>query len=190
MVSLLLGLGNVGQKYARTRHNVGFWVLNNLVLDYRVHTFLSTDEYHQAVLKKDESEIIMAQPNRYMNNSGFAAKALLQQYSLKPSEMLVIVDDFQLPIGALRIRHAGSDGGHNGLASIIEQIGTDQFPRLRLGIGNVTKGSSVVDFVLGEFDEDEQIAVTKMIATASEAALACVHEGVEKAMQKYNKNPV
>ena len=189
MVSLLLGLGNVGQRYTKTRHNVGFWVLNKLILKKRINSFSGTNEYDQAEMIIGESKILLAQPNRYMNNSGFAAKALLQLHSLTLSEMLVIVDDFNLPLGTIRIRKSGSDGGHNGLASIIEQLETDQFPRMRLGIGYVPENKDVVDYVLGEFKQQELEVVDKMIDRASEAALSVIEDGLDEAMKKYNRNP-
>lgn len=189
MVELLLGLGNTGLKYQGTRHNVGFWVLNRLILDYKPNFDSRTNEYDLAEISVDRSKILLAKPNRYMNNSGYAAKALLQLYSLSPSGMLVIVDDFNLPLGSIRIRKSGSDGGHNGLASIIEQLETEDFPRMRLGIGDVPDGIDSVDFVLGEFKFEELEIVHTMIKRASEAALSVVNEGLEEAMTKFNRNP-
>ena len=189
MILLLLGLGNVGQKYQHTRHNVGFDVLHQIATKFTNKAVETCDEYHKAEIVVGDTNITLALPTQQMNNSGYAATALLHRYSLTPSEMLVVVDDFNLSLGAIRIRKSGSDGGHNGLASIIEQLGTDQFPRLRLGIGPLPDNCSVVDFVLGEFEKDEQKIVDEMIITASEAALSVITDGVDEAIKKYNKNP-
>ena len=188
MISLLVGLGNVGVKYHHTRHNVGFKVLAQLVSD-KILKPENCNEYDKAEIVVGGKNIIIAGPTQLMNNSGYAASALLHRYSLTPSEMLVIVDDFNLPLGALRIRKGGSDGGHNGLASIIEQLETNKFPRLRLGIGPLPEDESIVDFVLGEFEKEQKKIVQKMIKTASEAAVSVIENGVEEAMKKYNNNP-
>ena len=188
MISLLLGLGNIGQQYYHTRHNVGFDVLAQLVSGNIIKAE-NCNEYDKAEIKVGDQSIIIAGPTRFMNNSGYAASALLQRYSLTPSEMLVIVDDFNLPLGAIRIRKSGSDGGHNGLASIIEQLETNQFPRLRVGIGPLPANCSIVDFVLGEFEKEKQKIVQETIKTASEAAKSVITDGIEEAIKKYNKNP-
>jgi len=124
-----------------------------------------------------------------MNFSGDAARALLQHYELDAGSMLVVVDDIYLPLGRIRIRSVGSDGGHNGLASIIEELGTEEFPRLRLGIGPLPEGADQADYVLGEFEENEHAVVEKMIATASEATMFCLEHDLEEAMSQYNQNP-
>lgn len=188
MISLLLGLGNIGEKYQHTRHNVGFDVLAQIASE-KITNRENCNEYDKAEIVVGDKNIIIAAPTQFMNNSGYAASALLHRYSLTPSEMLVIVDDFNLPLGAIRIRISGSDGGHNGLASIIEQLETNQFPRLRVGIGPLHEDCSVVDFVLGKFEKEKQEIVQKIITTASEAALSVVRDGIEEAIKKYNNNP-
>lgn len=188
MISLLLGLGNIGQQYYHTRHNVGFDVLAQLVAG-KIIKAENCNEYDKAEIVVGHENILIAGPTRFMNNSGYAASALLQRYSLTPSEMLVIVDDFNLPLGAIRIRKSGSAGGHNGLASIIEQLETENFPRLRLGIGPLPDNVSVVDFVLGVFENEKQNELKKMIMTASEAAKFVISDGIDEAIKKYNKNP-
>ncbi len=188
MISLLLGLGNVGAKYHRTRHNVGFHVIAHLVSGNIIKPE-NCNAYDKAEIVVGDKNIIIAGPTQFMNNSGYAATALLHRYSVTPSEMLVIVDDFNLPLGTIRLRKSGSAGGHNGLKSIIEQLETDKFPRMRLGIGPLPDNSSVVDFVLGEFKNDEQIKVKKMICTASETALAIVSDGIDEVIKKYKNNP-
>jgi PTH1 family peptidyl-tRNA hydrolase len=124
-----------------------------------------------------------------MNHSGLAARALLRDTDLQPSQMLVVVDDFNLPLGRIRIRQGGSDGGHKGLASMIEVLQTEDFPRLRLGIGPVTDNIDAVDFVLSRFEKEETKSAEKMIDIAAEAALFAVNHRLEEAMSRYNVDP-
>lgn len=135
MISLIIGLGNIGRKYAATRHNLGFMVIDRLI--ERAHAAVQprVDEYDWATFEVEGRPIILAKPRTYMNLSGLAAARLLEEHSLTPDQMLVIVDDFAIPLGAVRIRGKGSSGGHNGLTSIAEETGTQSFPRMRLGIG-------------------------------------------------------
>lgn len=135
MISLILGLGNIGKKYEGTRHNVGFEVIDHLAGRLNLTSMPREKEYDWAVARLGERELILAKPRTYMNLSGLAAAKLLEKHDLTPEQMLVIVDDFALPLGAVRIRGKGSDGGHNGLESLIEELGTQAFPRIRLGIG-------------------------------------------------------
>lgn len=189
MISLVLGLGNIGGRYKSTRHNLGFRVLERIIEVKRFKFKPGTDEYDWAAGKVGSEKIILAMPNTYMNRSGIAADVLLQHYELEPTRMLVVVDDFNLPLGRIRIRGSGSDGGHNGLASIIEELGTEDFPRLRLGIGPLPEGVDQSDFVLGEFEQNEIESAEKMIATASEAVMFYLQNGLDEAMSKYNQNP-
>jgi len=129
--------------------------------------------------------IVIAKPYTYVNLSGKAAKALLQRFSLAPQDMLVICDDVALPLGRIRIRRKGSDGGHNGLRSIIKELGTEEFPRLRVGIGR--EGiKDLVEYVLGEFERDEMEILEKVLEVAVDAVECILKEGIEEAMNKYN----
>ncbi|UCG60487.1 MAG: aminoacyl-tRNA hydrolase [Candidatus Zixiibacteriota bacterium] len=189
MISLVLGLGNIGDRYRGNRHNLGFRVLQRLIADNQLQMQPGTSKYDWAIKETETAKIIFAMPNTYMNCSGIAAKALLQRYSLEPDRMLVVVDDINLPLGRIRIRAGGSEGGHNGLASIIAELETENFSRLRLGIGPIPEGVEQVEFVLGDFKQSETESVEKMIATASEAAMFCVQHGLNEAMSEYNQNP-
>ena len=190
MISLVLGLGNIGEKYAGTRHNVGFEVLYRVEKTLNAKPKRSTRDYDWAVAKQDDRKIILARPKTYMNLSGIAAEALLQRNDLSPSEMLVVVDDFALPLGTLRFRLKGSDGGHNGLASLIETLGTEQFPRLRLGIGPLPEGvEESAEFVLSPFEKNEEEPARKMIETAAEAVVFAIDNRLELAMSRYNSSP-
>ncbi len=190
MISLVLGLGNIGEKYAGTRHNVGFEVLYRVEQTLKAKPKRSTRDYDWAVAKQDDRKIILARPKTYMNLSGIAAEALLQRNDLSPSEMLVVVDDFALPLGTLRFRLKGSDGGHNGLASLIATLGTEQFPRLRLGIGPLPEGvEDSAEFVLSPFEKNEKEPARKMIETAAEAVVFAIDNRLELAMSRYNSSP-
>ena len=189
MISLVLGLGNIGADYAETRHNVGFEVLFRVEEALKAERRPSTVTYDWATARCGEREILLAWPRTYMNRSGMAAEALLQQANLSPSEMLVVVDDRYLPLGSLRFRRQGSDGGHNGLWSLIETLRTQQFPRLRLGIGPKPDGVSTVDFVLQRFAENEIEPARTMIATAAEAVVFAIDHRLELAMSTYNSSP-
>ena len=188
MISLVLGLGNIGRRYEKTHHNVGFEVLDLVCEKFEIRRLPPQSDYDWAEIKLDQRRIILARPKTYMNLSGLAARALLQMNNLEPEEMLVVVDDFNLPLGRLRFRPTGSEGGHNGLESIIEELQTERFPRLRLGIGPVTGNLDAVDFVLGKFTAEETEPVKKMIASAAEAVIFALHNRFEEAMSKYN-NP-
>jgi len=129
--------------------------------------------------------IVLAKPYTYVNLSGKAAKALLQRFSLSPEELLVVCDDVALPLGRIRIRRKGSDGGHNGLRSIIKELGTENFPRLRVGIGR--EGiKDLVGYVLGEFEREEMEILEKVLDVAVDAVECIIKEGIEEAMNKYN----
>jgi PTH1 family peptidyl-tRNA hydrolase len=188
MISVLLGLGNVGSRYVDTRHNVGFMVMDKLFSHFSISPELA-EEYECAVYRPELERLILAKPTRFVNNSGFAADALLKQNNLTPNDMLVILDDFNLPLGKIRVRQSGSDGGHNGLASIIEQLETEDFPRLRFGIGPLPENGDASEFVLSKFTEREVETKNKMIEIAFDAVLFILEKGLNEAMAKYNRNP-
>lgn len=189
MLSLVLGLGNIGEKYKNTRHNLGFKVIEQIMKARDLRLWTGPAEYDWADAKFGSSRVIFALPKTYMNLSGLAALALLQRFNLDAGHILVVVDDINLPLGRIRIRAGGSDGGHNGLASVIEHLGTEEFPRLRMGIGPLPEKADQVEYVLKEFELNERTTVDKMIATASEAVLFCLEHDLEEAMSRYNQNP-
>ena len=189
MISLVVGLGNIGAAYAGTRHNVGFEVVLKVADALKAEAQRSTHEYDWAVARHDENEIVLMLPRLYMNRSGAAIEALLQRQELTPAQMLVIVDDVNLPLGRLRFRRDGSDGGHNGLASIIETLESEKFSRLRLGIGAPPDTVDRADFVLSQFEREEIEPKEKMITAATEAVLFAKDHCLEEAMMKYNINP-
>lgn len=189
MISLLVGLGNIGEGYTGTRHNVGFEVVEKVRQALKLSFRPPTEVYNWVVQERGERQIILAWPKTYMNHSGLAARALLQEADLQPSQMLAVVDDFNLPLGRIRIRQGGSDGGHKGLASMIEVLKTEDFPRLRLGIGPVSDNIEAVDFVLSRFEKEEVELAEKMIDNATETALFAIDHRLEEVMSRYNVNP-
>ena len=190
MISLILGLGNIGTRYQGTRHNLGFEVVNLAVQKIGAKSLPEDFFYHSFECKIDDRKIIFAKPTTMMNGSGGSVVALLDNYNLSPSEMLVVVDDFNIPLGTVRFRPNGSDGGHNGLESIIVAIQTEEFPRLRLGVGPDPEGVDVVAFVLGKFSKPEQKIAKKMIEIAAEAVIFAAGHRLDETMSKYNYNPV
>ena len=150
-IRLILGLGNVGSRYEQTRHNVGFDVVALVAAELGATGRPSTDLYQWAEARLGDHRLILARPTTLMNRSGLAAAALLDRFVLGSGEMLVVTDDFNLPLGRLRLRMAGSDGGQNGLRSVIYELGTELFPRLRVGIGPPRADLDPADFVLSRF---------------------------------------
>jgi PTH1 family peptidyl-tRNA hydrolase len=189
MLLLVLGLGNAGGEYQGTRHNIGFEVLDLVARKLGAQAQPETREYYWAVRQSGVGKLILAWPRLLMNRSGLAAQVLLQRYDVRSSAMLVVVDDFNLPLGRLRFRSSGADGGHNGLASIIELLQTEGFPRLRLGIGPPPDNVDRAEYVLRGFDQEELEAKEKMIAVAAEAVLFAVDHRLDEAMKRYIVNP-
>lgn len=186
----IIGLGNPGLRYAQTRHNVGFRVVDRLAeqLGWRWN-----DRRAQALLASgtiDSENVLLAKPETYMNNSGLAVAALARWFKLAPADLLIICDDLDLPLGRIRLRAQGSAGGHHGLESIIAHLHTQQFPRLRIGIGRpVNPRMETIDFVLGNVTAEERIVLAAAEERAAEAALAFIREGIEVAMNRYNTIP-
>lgn len=189
LIPLILGLGNIGDQYRNTRHNAGFMVLDKAAEMSKVKTFKQFEYGQQAEASVEDENVTLAWPSTLMNRSGRAAEALLEKLNLEPSQMLVVTDDVNLPLGALRFRAGGSDGGHNGLLSIIETLETEDFPRLRLGIGPLPDRADLTDFVLGRFSENDIDRVKRIVAIAAEAVIFAATHRLQEAMSKYNINP-
>ncbi len=182
-IRLVAGLGNPGPEYAQTRHNIGFAVLDRLAHDWGL-PWQHSAKWETQYAKGDRG--ILVKPLAFMNHSGFPLLAIAQFYKIAPEEMLVVLDDFALPLGRLRLRPDGGSGGHNGLESIFVQFGIDAIPRLRVGIGSAPREGSV-DHVLGRFFEEEQPIVEKTIARAAEAVNCAIDKGVVSAMNTFNQ---
>lgn len=187
---LVVGLGNPGREYEGTRHNVGFAIVDRaaakLGCSLRAKGKFSA-EVGEALL--DNGKVVLAKPQTYMNRSGAAVAVLAQWLKIAPSEMLVVVDDADLPVGQLRLRSSGGSGGHNGLRSIIEALGGDEgFARLRVGIGRTAPvGEDITDHVLGRFTREERELADKATCQAVEAVLCCLKEGLTTTMNKFNR---
>lgn len=187
---LILGLGNPGEEYRDTRHNVGFRVVEELARRWR----LPADRLEcNALIGRgtDEGEdVLLVKPQTYMNRSGYAARCLAERHGLDPAALLVVYDEVNLPLGKLRVRRSGSPAGHRGLESVIENLRTAEVPRLRLGVapgeGRPEGGEDLVEFVLSPFAPEERDAAEEMIRRAADACEAWVREGVEAAMARFN----
>ncbi|MCF0172318.1 MAG: aminoacyl-tRNA hydrolase [Bacteroidales bacterium] len=186
---LVVGLGNIGPEYASTRHNMGFMTLDALAKASNV-TFESKRFGDMATLRIKGRTLNLLKPSTYMNNSGRAVAHWVTKLKIQPEQLLVVVDDLALPFGALRMRGQGSNGGHNGLRSIDEHLGSNSYARLRLGIGSGFAPGAQVDFVLSEIGPEEQKMLPEVLETASEAIKTFVLEGVGNAMNKFNKKGV
>lgn len=194
--ALIVGLGNPGAKYDRTRHNVGFDVIDILASRWQIPLRENSrfKGYFGQGLGPKGGKLSLLKPTTYMNRSGDAVRAVIDWYKFVPSSVLVIYDDMDLPLGRLRLRLKGSAGGHNGMRSLIQQLGTQAFPRLRLGIdspkSNRVIESDTVSYVLGRFMPPEQKIVTEVLELAADAAEYAMKQGVEKAMNVYNRKAV
>jgi len=184
-IRLVVGLGNPGAEYDRTRHNIGFEVVDRLAAEWGL-AWQHSKSWH-ALWAKGEKAILM-KPTSYMNRSGEPLQAVANFYKIDPREMLVVIDEMALPLGRLRLRPDGGTAGHNGLESIIVQFGTEEIPRLRIGIG-AAPVDGATDHVLGRFFEEERAIVEKTIVRAAEAAKCAIDNGLLSAMNQFNKNP-
>jgi peptidyl-tRNA hydrolase, PTH1 family len=183
-MKLIVGLGNPGDEYRGTRHNVGFMVADTIATRHA----LGWRHRDQVLLAKNfgADAFLVAKPLTYMNRSGDVVGELMRYYGVRPEDLLVIVDEAALPFGRLRARARGSAGGHNGLKSIIERLETTEFARLRLGVGRGDPRRDLADHVLARFEPDERAELEAFIARAADAAEMFAVEGIEKVMNQYN----
>lgn len=182
---LIVGLGNPGPAYEQTRHNVGFQVLDILARRHGLQFQRGRAKSHIAEGRFGDRRVVLAKPQTWMNLSGEAVQALLHWYKLPPSRLFLVYDELDLPLGKLRIREQGSAGGHNGVRSIIERLGTTGFPRLRIGIGRPSEQRGV-SHVLGRFKREEEGPMAEARERAADAVEVAVAEGVEAAMNRFN----
>ena len=184
---LIVGLGNPGQQYAHTRHNAGFDALDVLAQQLNVSITRKKEDALVGECYIGSEKTLLCMPQTYMNLSGFAVSGLMNYFRIPMENLLVIYDDIDLPPGTVRIRKNGSAGTHNGMRSIVEQLGTDQFARVRIGVGDRPAGADLAAWVLGHIGDSEERQLVE--ESFRQAALACecfVKEGVEAAMCKYN----
>lgn len=178
-------MGNIGEEYRGTRHNIGFMILDALAEASNIS--FSTMRYGDVGKGRFKNqEVILLKPSTYMNLSGNAVRYWKEQENIELDNILVVVDDISLPVGAIRIKTRGSDAGHNGLKNIAQMLGTESYPRLRFGVGNDFPRGTQIDYVLGHFPTDEQPLVRERIGVAVDAIRECVLAGLGNAMCKYN----
>ena len=185
-VKLIVGLGNPGPRYANNRHNVGFQCLDRLA---QAHGLTFQRRENKALLARGQIagvEVILAKPQTYVNLSGQAVERLARSYRVPLEDILVIYDDMDLPLGRIRLRPGGGAGGHKGVRSIIEHLGSRDFPRLRVGIGRPPGRMDPVDYVLGDFTPEERLVIEKAYERAIAAVECWLREGIVEAMNRYN----
>ncbi|TFB21036.1 aminoacyl-tRNA hydrolase [Filobacillus milosensis] len=183
----IVGLGNPGFKYRKTRHNIGFMVVDHIASDHGWKLSKSGFESHYTVEHLNGEKIILIKPQTYMNLSGQAVKKVMDYYDLEPEDVVVIYDDLDLPTGKIRLRQKGGHGGHNGIRSIIEQIGTKEFNRIRFGIGRPENDLPVVDYVLGKFPKATRKEVDVAIERSSHAVEDWMKKPFLEVMNTYNQ---
>lgn len=187
MVKVVVGLGNPGSKYEKTRHNAGFWVIDRLANQLSVSLKDERPHVQEGIGHWAGRDVVLVKPLTYMNLSGRAVRLVQSKYDVNPEEIMVVYDDLALEPGVLRIRAKGSAGGHNGIRSIIDYLGTEFFPRLRVGIGPVPKGTKGVDYVLSPPTRAEVPLIDAAVDAGANAVLTWVESGVEQAMSRYNR---
>lgn len=183
-MKLIVGLGNPGREYAETRHNVGFRVVD--LVGERLGLHWRKDEDVLFAKSFGEAPFLVVKPQTFMNRSGYAVARFAGYHNVEPGDLLVVLDDVDLPLGKIRVRAAGSGGTHNGLKSVVEQLGTTAFPRMRLGVGRGDARRDLADYVLAKFDPAEQPEVASLITRAADAAQMFVVEGIQKVMNTHN----
>lgn len=189
-MKLIAGLGNPGQQYQLTRHNIGFIVIDLFADSHKLKFMGGKGDWLECKVKIGEENVYLMKPLTYMNNSGTAISEFIEKNQIDLRDVLVVVDDFQIPLGTIRVRKNGSDGGHNGLSSIIYHLNSDEFARMRIGIGKneILLKDDFIDFVLGNFDIKEIEFLEKLIPTYINCLESFVKHGVTKTMNNYNKS--
>jgi len=182
---LIAGLGNPGFKHRRTRHNLGYMVINRLAQRFKAR-FSPADFFNLAEVHKPEFVLYLMKPMTYMNRSGLAISSFLQHHHLPFEHILIVLDDLALPIGKIRLRPGGSDGGHNGLASVINNVKSSKVPRLRIGTG-LSNTEDVSGFVLSPFKLREKKIIKTAVQNACDAVEMIINQGLETAMNSYNQ---
>lgn len=181
-VKIIVGLGNPGREYAETRHNVGFMVLDRLAA--RLGAVWKADKARKAELAAGPG-VLLVKPQTYMNASGESVGPIMRYFKFEPGQVFVVYDDISFPVGAMRLRAGGSAGGHNGMKSLIAHLGTEKFPRLRVGIG-VPGQKNMIGHVLGKFTPEERPLLEETLAKAEEAAYTVLKEGFQAAANRFN----
>lgn len=184
---LIVGLGNPGEQYAGTRHNVGFQVASRLAKRLRAEFKTKAADARIAEGTLGTTRIAIARPGTFMNDSGHSVRRLLQRYRLEPKDLVVVYDDIDLPLGKIRIRPSGGPGTHKGMRSVVAEIESESFPRVRLGILPEGERGDLTDHVLSPFEGGEKEKAEEMVTRASEAIEVLLRDGIERAMEKFNR---
>jgi PTH1 family peptidyl-tRNA hydrolase len=187
---VIVGLGNPGERYRRTRHNIGFMVVDALAAELSAARWRPEADALVANVTLGSASGLLVKPQTFMNRSGAALQQVLSLHAAAPADAFVIVDDIALELGHLRIRERGGHGGHNGLRSLIECVGSEEFPRLRVGIRKGEPAGDLADYVLAPFPEEDVLVVQEIVGRAVEAVQCAVEDGTAAAMNRYNKSSV
>jgi peptidyl-tRNA hydrolase, PTH1 family len=186
IMKLIVGLGNPGTKYERTRHNIGFEVIDELAKRFSSPLTESKFKGLYTIIRYSSEKVILLKPMTYMNLSGESIRAVVDYYDIDPEHILVIYDDLDLPVGKIRLRQKGSAGGHNGIKSTIAHLGTQNFNRIRIGIDRPTNGMSVPDYVLGKFTKEEWETMGDVIQRCADACEEWMEKPFLQVMNRYN----
>jgi PTH1 family peptidyl-tRNA hydrolase len=187
-MKLVAGLGNPGRQYSGTRHNVGFDVIDLLTRRHRVSLEAAPVDAMMGKWRRDDDLVLLVKPLTFMNRSGEAVGGLMRYFKIEAGDVLIVTDDVNLPLGRLRARGAGSEGGHNGLRSIAQHLGTHEYPRLRIGVGRGDTRRDLADHVLATFAPEEQPDVEHAVTRAAEAVESWVIDGLAKTMNVFNRD--
>lgn len=186
-MKIIVGLGNPGSTYTATRHNIGFDTVTRICDDYDIPLDFKK---HKALCGKgiiEGEKVLLVQPQTFMNLSGECVRELIDYYKVTPKDLIIIYDDISLEVGQLRIRPMGSAGGHNGIKNIIANLGTQEFPRIKIGVGEKPKGWDLKDYVLGRFLKEEEPTIRETLERASKACTVLIREGIDAAMNEFNR---
>ena len=187
-MKIIIGLGNPGKEYAATRHNMGFMAIDKLAEKYGIDII---ELKHKGMCGKgiiDGEKVMLVKPQTYMNNSGECVRELMDYYKVDAEDIIIIYDDIDLDPGQLRIRKSGTAGSHNGMKSVINHMGTLDFPRVRIGVGAKPEGWDLADYVLSRITPEADKEIVKGIATAGEAVASILSKGIDEAMNIYNRH--
>jgi PTH1 family peptidyl-tRNA hydrolase len=184
---IVIGLGNPGKQYTATRHNIGFMLIQRLADKQKVRLKKRKYSAKAVQVELEHNPVLLMKPWTYMNKSGLAVKKLLDYTGARLNRMLVVYDDLDIPLGEIRIRKSGGPGTHNGMASIVQEIDSTEFPRIRIGIGPLPPGVDATDFVLADFPKEEKQAIDGCLSLTEESVMHILTNGIDKAMTRYNR---
>ena len=183
---VVVGLGNPGSKYAETRHNIGFWSIDRIAAEHSIDVSARNKATVVGEGTIADRRVVLVRPRTFVNRSGEATRYLLARYRIPADKLLIVYDDINLPLGKLRLRARGTAGGHNGLRSIIEALGTEDFPRMRIGIGRPAAAQDQVSYVIGAMSPEERNVADEMLDSVARAVSAILTDGIDTAMNRFN----